>query len=120
MKTKNKKKHFETLKNTFYAFGIITRCAPFMMISQVLTMIAYWFFTGFVQEIMFLKVLLDIVENGGSFKKFAFAVAMFAVAGILAKGVDCLFDYVLSRQVKVFYKNLNRRIFKKAVEVDMA
>lgn len=120
MKKKNKKKHFETLKNTFYAFGIITRCAPFMMISQVLTMIAYWFFTGFVQEIMFLKVLLDIVENGGSFKKFAFAVAMFAVAGILAKGVDCLFDYVLSRQVKVFYKNLNRRIFKKAVEVDMA
>ncbi len=120
MKTKNKKKHFETLKNTFYAIRLITKCAPFLMVSQVLTMIAYWFFTGFVQEIMFLKVLLDIVEKGGSFEKFAFAVAMFAVAGILAKGADCLFDYVLSRQVKVFYKNLNRRIFKKAVEVDMA
>ncbi len=120
MKTKNKKKSFKTLKNTFYAIGITTKCAPFMMISQVLTMIAYWFFTGFVQEILFLKVLLDIVENGGSFEKFTFAVSMFAVAGIMAKGTDCFFDYVLSRQVKVFYKNLNRKIFKKAVEVDMA
>lgn len=119
-KNKKKKQHFETLKNTFYAFGIITKCAPLMLISQVLTMIAYWFFTGFVQEILFLKVLLDIVESGGSFKKFAFAVAMFAVAGILAKGTDCFFDYVLSRQTKVFYKNLNRKVFKKAVEVDMA
>ncbi len=119
-KNKKKKQRFETLKNTFYAFGIITKCAPFLMISQVLTMIAYWFFTGFVQEILFLKVLLDIVEKGGSFRQFGFAVAMFAIAGILAKGTDCFFDYVLSRQVKIFYKKLNRKIFRKAVEVDMA
>lgn len=118
--SKKKKQRFEALKNTVYAFSVLMKCAPFMLVSQVLTMIAYWFFTGFVQEILFLKVLLDIVEEGGSFKKFAFAVAMFAVAGILAKGTDCFFDYVLSRQSKVFYKNLNRKIFKKAVEVDMA
>ena len=62
-------------------------------------MIAYWFFTGFVQEILFLKVLLDIVEKGGSFEKFAFAVAMFAVAGVLAKGTDCFFDFVKNRTI---------------------
>ena len=119
-KSKKKKQRFEDLKNTLYAFRIITKCAPFMLISRVLTMVAYWFFTGFVQEILFLKVLLDIVEEGGSFRKFVFAVAMFAVAGVLAKGTDCFFDYVVSKQSKVFYKNLNRKIFKKAVEVDMA
>ncbi len=118
-KTKQKKERLENLKNTFYAFKIITECAPFMLVSQVATMVAYWFFTGFVQEIMFLKVLLDIIENGGSFKKFAIMVAVFAVAGILSKAVDCFGDYVCSRQMKIFYKNLNRRIFKKAVEVDM-
>lgn len=119
-KSKKKKQRFEDLKNTLYAFRIITKCAPFMLISRVLTMVAYWFFTGFVQEILFLKVLLDIVEEGGSFRMFVFAVAMFAVAGVLAKGTDCFFDYVVSKQSKVFYKNLNRKIFKKAVEVDMA
>lgn len=119
-KSKKKKQHFEAFRSAFYALGIITKCAPFMLVSRVLTMVAYWFFTGFVQEILFLKILLDIVESGGSFRKFAFAVAMFAVAGVLAKGTDCFFDYVVSKQSKVFYKNLNRRIFKKAVKVDMA
>ena len=76
-KSEKKKQRFEDLKNTLYAFKIITKCAPFMLISRVLTMVAYWFFTGFVQEILFLKVLLDIVEEGGSFRKFVFAVAMF-------------------------------------------
>lgn len=118
-KTKQKKERFENLKNTFYAFRIITECAPFMLVSQVATMIAYWFFTGFVQEIMFLKVLLDIIENGGSFRQFAIMVGVFAAAGVLSKAVDCFGDYVCSRQMKVFYKNLNRKIFKKAVEVDM-
>lgn len=118
-KTKQKKERFENLKNTLYAFRIITQCAPLMLVSQVATMIAYWFFTGFVQEIMFLKVLLDIVENGGSFRQFAVMVAVFAAAGILSKFVDCFGDYVCSRQMKIFYKNLNRKIFKKAVEVDM-
>lgn len=118
-KTKKKKERFETLKNTLYAFKIITECAPFMLVSQVATMIAYWFFTGFIQEIMFLKVLLDIVENGGSFRQFAIMVAVFAVAGVMSKAVDCFGDYVCSRQMKVFYKNLNRKVFKKAVEVDM-
>lgn len=118
-KTKQKKEHFENLKNTLYAFKIITQCAPFMLVSQVATMIAYWFFTGFVQEIMFLKVLLDIIENSGSFSQFAIMVAVFALAGVLSKAVDCFGDYVCSRQMKVFYKNLNRKIFRKAVEVDM-
>ena len=91
-----------------------------MLPAQVMTMIAYWFFTGFIQEILFLKVLLDIIENNGTFGQFAAMVAVFAVAGIAAKGADCFFDYVLSRSMKIFYKNFNRMIFKKAVEVDMA
>ena len=96
-KTKKKKERFETLKNTLYAFKIITECAPFMLVSQVATMIAYWFFTGFIQEIMFLKVLLDIVENGGSFRQFAIMVAVFAVAGVMSKAVDCFGDYICKR-----------------------
>lgn len=83
-------------------------------------MIAYWFFTGFIQEILFLKVLLDIIENGGTFGQFAAMVGVFALAGVAAKGADCFFDYVLGRSMKIFYKNFNQMIFKKAVEVDMA
>lgn len=91
-----------------------------MLVAHVVTMIAYWFFKGFIQEILFLKVLLDIVENNGTFGQFAAMVAVFALAGIVAKGADCFGDYVLGRSTKVFYKKFNQMIFKKAVEVDMA
>ncbi len=124
MKTKNKSseksKRFEGLKNTMYAFKIITKCAPFLMAAQMINMLSWWFFTGFVQEIWFLKALLDVLENKGSFKQFAMIVAAFAVAGVASKAIDCLTDYFVSTQAKVFYKNFNKMIFKKAVEVDMA
>ncbi len=119
-KSSDKPKRLEGLKNTLYAFKIITKCAPFLLVTQSLNMLVWWFFSGFVQEIWFLKVLLDIIENKGTFKQFAIAVAIFAAAGVIEKAVDCFSDYVVSTQAKVFYKNFNRMIFKKAVEVDMA
>lgn len=92
-----------------------------MLISSfVLTQTAYWFFTGFIQEILFLKLLLQLIENGGTFKEYALLVALFALAGLLAKGTDCLTDYFVCTRMKYVYKNLNDRIFQKAVQVDMA
>lgn len=116
----NQKKKGSTLKNTFYALKTIHKCSPLLITSFVLTQTAHWFFTGFIQEILFLKLLLQLIENGGSFKQYAFLVLLFAGAGLIAKGTDCLTDYFVCTRMKHFYKNLNDRIFKKAVQVDMA
>ena len=82
-------------------------------------MFGYWFFTGFIQEIWFLKSILQIIEDGGTFKEFAVVVIMFAFAGVLGKALHNGFDYIISTKVKIFYKNLNKKIFDKAVNVDM-
>ena len=120
LKRKTENKNRSSGKNILYAVRTIRQCAPLLTSSFIIVQTAYWFFTGFIQEILFLKLLLGLIENGGSFKKFAFAVVLFACAGLLAKGTDCLTDYFVNTRMKYVYKNLNDRIFKKAVEVDMS
>ena len=115
-----KKEKFETLKNVFFAVRILRECAPWYLTARIVSMFGYWFFTGFVQEIWFLKSILQIIENKGTFKDFVVTVVIFAIAGILGKALHNGFDYIISTKVKIFYKNLNKKIFDKAVNVDMA
>ncbi len=114
------KKKTSSVRNVFYALKTIHKCAPMLITSFILVQTAHWFFTGFIQEILFLKLLLQLIEDGGSFEQYTLLVLMFAGAGLLAKGTDCLTDYFACTRVKHFYKNLNDRIFQKAVQVDMA
>ncbi len=116
---KTNKKRFETLKNVFFALKIINECAPGLLTSRILAVIGFWFFTGFVQEIYFLKTILAIFENRGTFKELLLVTVFFTLAGIFSKFINNYFDYVTSVKSKVFYKNLNAKIFKKAVSVDM-
>lgn len=117
---KPKTEHMQNLKNMFYALRTIRQCAPLLLTSFILTQTAFWFFTGFIQEILFLRLLLDLIENGGSFEKYVLLVLMFAGAGLLAKATDCITDYLVCTRMKLLYKRLNDRIFQKAVSVDMA
>ncbi len=119
-KSKIKSERMQNLKNMFYALKTIRQCSPLLLTAFILTQTAFWFFTGFIQEILFLKLLLDLIENGGSFKEYVILVLMFAGAGLLAKATDCITDYIVCTRMKLFYKRLNDRIFQKAVSVDMA
>lgn len=119
-KSTQNKERFKNIKNTLYAVKTIHKCAPLLLTSFILTQTAYWFFTGFIQEILFLKLLLQLIETGGSYKKYVMLVLLFACSGLLAKATDCLTDYFVCTRAKIFYKRLNDRIFQKAVAVDMA
>ncbi len=120
MSKKKKKKKSSSFSDTLYALKMVIKCAPLLTSSYIFAMIGHHFFTGFIQQILFLKLLLELVENGGSFEKYAMLVIMFAAAGFIAKGIDCLTDYFVCTRMKYFYKNMNDLIFQKAVKVDMA
>lgn len=117
---KQGRERFKALKDTLYAVKICVQCAPLLLTAHILTQTAYWFFTGFIQEILFLKLLLELVETGGSYRQYVTLVLLFAGAGLLAKATDCITDYFVCTRMKYFYKNLNDRIFRKAVTVDIA
>ncbi len=117
---KGKKKDFQFFKNVFYALKVIRECSPGLMMWRIITQVTFWFFTGFVKDVLFLKVLLDLIIKGGTFKEFVFLIILFVAAEGISTGLNCLSDYFVGTKWKLFYKNLNDKIFKKAVSVDMA
>ncbi len=117
-KTKTKQKS-EGLKNVIYALKTVHIYAPGMMLAQISMQTSYWFFTGFVKDVLFLKLLLDLITNGGTFKEYILLVLLLVAAEIIATGINCFSDYYGSVKWKKFYKNLNDKIFQKAVSVDM-
>lgn len=118
-KTKVKKDKFETFKNVFFALKIINKCAPRMLVAQMSMQISFWFFTGFVKDVLFLKVLLDLITSGGTFKEYVLLVLLLVASELIATAINCFSDYYASIKWKVFYKKLNDMIFQKAVAVDM-
>ena len=119
MKKIKTKPKFEGLKNVIYALKTVHSCAPGMMLAQVTMQTSFWFFTGFVKDVLFLKLLLDLITNGGTFKEYVLLVLMLVAAELIATGINCFSDYYSSVKWKKFYKNLNDKIFQKAVSVDM-
>lgn len=118
-KTKNKPKT-SALKNTFYAVKTVMKCAPGLIFCRAWAQTSYWFFTGFVKEILFLKLLLDLITGGGSFKEYVFLILIFVGAELFATGSNCIADYFIGVKRKLFYKNLNENIFQKAVNADIS
>lgn len=120
MSKKSKKTKTSLLADIFYAVRTISKCSPMLITSYILMQTAQWFFVGFIQKILFLRLLLQLIENGGSFESFAKLVILFSCAGLLAKATDYVMDYFVNTRIKYFYKNMNDRIFKKAVNVDIS
>ncbi len=114
-----KKEKFKGIKDLFFAIKIMHENAPGYIIFWIFSQFSYWFFTGFIQEILFLRMILQTIETGVSFKEFALIVLMFCFASIAATGTNCLFQYLIALNSKKFYKNINHAIFKKAVKIDM-
>ncbi len=120
LKKKEKKDLFKSVKDIFYAVKIIHTHARGYLFARVAAQLAYWFFTAFIQEILFLRTILQIIENKGSFKEFAITAVLFCLSSIIATGINCSADFIISNKLKRVYKNLNFTIFEKAVRLDMA
>lgn len=119
MRKETKKEKFTMMKNVFYALKTAHKCAPGLMTGQIIMQISFWFFTGFIKDVLFLKLLLDLITSGGTFEEYALLVVMLVASELIATGINCYSDYYGSVRWKKFYKNLNDIIFQKAVSVDM-
>lgn len=114
-----KKSSFETLKNTIYAIKIISAASPLTIPMMALTQTAYWFFANFIQQILFLRALLGIIEQSGSFKEYMTMVLIFVISGIIAKALEIFSDFYVVLCYRKVYHSLNKKIFDHAGKVDI-
>lgn len=119
-KSFNKKKgKNSTFKDIICGLKILNKYSKGLVLTRVLAMFGFWFFTGFIEEILFLKYLLNALENGVSFVEFVKICLIFLGLSILGKFLLNYFDYLTCVKHKVFYKKMNEKIFQKAKNLDM-
>ncbi len=108
------------LRNIVYAFKTVWQADKWLPLGYTLEMTLDYFFDLFIQNILFLKVLLGIIEGESSFGYYLKYLALFAVISLVTKGSDWYFAYRSHVAAKSALKSINHSIFKKAASLDVS
>ncbi len=106
-------------KNIVYALKTVWKCDKRLMLGYMLQSLTSTLFGQFLQNILFLKVLLGILDGGGSFKEYALTLVAFLGVSLLLNGTSWWANYILHASTKNVLKKLNNRIFEKALTLDV-
>ena len=107
-------------KNVRYALHILRTSEGMLLPAAIVAQISTEVFTLFIQGVLFLKVLLNIIQGKGTFEEFAKILVLFLICGIVYEVIIITSDYAQNVAFKKIYKSLNNRIFEKASKVDVS
>ncbi|MBR3816967.1 MAG: ABC transporter ATP-binding protein [Clostridia bacterium] len=113
-------KKVPVVKNVLYALKLVWQTDKRLVISLFVNMSADMIFSVFLQNILFLKVLLGIIDSKGDFSEFVKNLILFLVLSVATKGINWYANYVKQVSTKAVLKGLNNKVFDKAVKLDVS
>ena len=108
------------LKNVIFALKLVWEADKRLLIGYFVTEISNKVLSMYVQNILFLKVLLSIIDGDADFKTYFTYLLLFF--GIYFT-VNVISAYATRQRLvatKVVLKNVNNKIFEKATELDVS
>lgn len=108
------------LKNILYAVKILNKADRTLILSAIFSQTSFSIFSQFIQGVLFLKVLLNIIEGGATFEYFLKILLIFLGIALINEIIIIYCDYLQNVGMKRVTKGLNNLIFKKAAEVDIS
>lgn len=108
------------LENVIYAFKLIWRADKLLFIGYLMQNIARSIFDVLIQNVLFLKVLLTVIEGERDFGIYVKYLFLFAGASLVSKliqWIGCSFEKFSTKRV---LKRLNNMVFEKAGELDVS
>lgn len=108
------------VKNIVFAMKLVWQTDKKLLICSFLNMSADMIFSVFLQNILFLKVLLGIIDAKGDFKEYFKNLVLFLVLSVIIKGINWSANYIRQVSTKKVLKGLNNKVFKKAIELDVS
>ncbi len=106
-------------RNIIYAVRLVWSCDKRLLLGHLLNNMASIVFGSFVQNILFLKVLLGILDSKGGFDSYFRTLLTFLVLSVTLVGVNWLASYAVNASNKNVLKKLNNKIFDKAITLDV-
>lgn len=108
------------LKNVIYALRLVWQTDKRLLIGYLLQEGLYAVFSRYLQNILFLKILLDVITGSGDFRTYVGELAAFALLALVVKVAQWEGRRMEKCATKRVLKLLNDRIFEKALSVDVA
>lgn len=108
------------LKNVIFALKLVWEADKSLLIGYFVTEISNKVLSMYVQNILFLKVLLSIIDGDADFKTYFTYLLLFF--GIYLT-VNVISAYATRQRLvaaKVVLKNVNNKIFEKATQLDVS
>lgn len=117
MKQSNDK--INVFKNVMFALKLVWETGKKMLIGIFAAEIANNVLSMYVQNILFLKVLLSIIDGSADFKTYFVSLLLFFGTYLAVNVISTFANRTKMISTKVVLKELNNKIFKKAIELDV-
>lgn len=106
-------------KNIAYALKLVWQSDKKLLIGYLINGFSANIFMLYIQNILFLKVLLGLLDSGSTFKSYTATLVTFLVLSAALMATSCFTSYIISVATKNVLKQLNNRIFNKAITLDV-
>ncbi len=107
-------------KNVIYALKLVWEADKKLFLCYLFEMLIDNILSIFVQNILFLKVLLSIIDSGADFKAYFKSLLAFFSVYVIGNIVSAYLQRTRLISTKVVLKKLNNKIFNKAITLDVA
>lgn len=107
-------------KNVVFALKLVWEADKRLLIGYLVTEITNKVLSMYVQNILFLKVLLSIIDGNADFKTYFVYLLLFFGVYFLVNVISAFAEKTRLISAKVVLKELNNKIFEKAVQLDVS
>ena len=107
-------------KNVMFALKLVWEADKRLLIGYLVTEISNKVLTMYLQNILFLKILLSIIDDDADFKTYFIYLLLFFSVCV---GINIISNYATRQRLvatKVVLKNVNNKIFEKATQLDVS
>ncbi len=108
------------LKNVIFALKLVWEADKRLLIGYFITEISNKVLSMYVQNILFLKVLLSIIDGDADFNTYFTYLLLFFGLCVIINVISAYASRMRLVSAKVVYKELNNKIFQKAVQLDVS
>ena len=106
-------------KNVKYALTLVWKADKRLLLSYMFSNLIDNIFQHYIQSILFLKVLLTVIDSGGSFNRYFRDLLLFFAIALFTKITTWIAAYVRQVSTKNVLKVLNNMVFEKATMLDV-
>ncbi len=107
-------------KNALFALKLVWEADKRLLIGYLVTEISNKVLSMYVQNILFLKVLLSIIDGDADFKTYFVYLLLFFGVYLLVNVISAFAERTRLISAKVVLKELNNKIFEKATQLDVS